>query len=162
MAMGQVAVLEPSCSNEPSTPILVPRGTMTFLMDASWDKSRNAGMSFLVYATGGKLVHVVGRKFTAHDVLQAETWAFLQALEFVESTEQGRYVIYSDCKTLVEAILGNKIEEMSSWEVQQVAVLCRSDYEALGQRVTLRYWHKNFLKDPHDIADKARWQGLNF
>ncbi|KAF3327936.1 hypothetical protein FCM35_KLT06542 [Carex littledalei] len=145
--------------------VLVPRGKMVILMDASWDSTRRTGTSFVFFDGQGRLQYVQMNHTTCSDPLQAEAMALLQVLRYVErelSTQiLTQVLLCSECKILVNAILQNNFLELPSWQAAEMVVEGAQLYHTMIERVTLRHVNRELVTQPHFLANWARTSGSN-
>ena len=98
-------------------PSLVRMDTWIILIDGSWDTTNRSGIGMVCFDQNGRLVQVQGERITAQDPLQAEAKALIKALNYVlaQRQHQRKFVIYSDCRTLIDAVQSGTIEGLPSW-----------------------------------------------
>lgn len=140
--------------------ICIPPNTVTILVDASWDVSKNAGWGATWYNQQGHLKGIRARHIHAEDATQGEATAILHTIhQCIATTGNGNQVevmIVTDCKVLVQAINNNSIEELHSWQAAQVAAECAQKIRDAKNSITVRYTTRKALTGPHMLANWAR------
>lgn len=138
----------------------VPPNTGAIHVDGSWEVSGKAGLGVIIYDTNGLLVSTKGQGMITQDPLEAEALAVLTALEYTATKNRedpsGKFIIYTDCKTLVQAISTNNIEELPNWRTAQTVAYCIRTYNRLQEIVLIHHAGRESLTQPHNIANWAR------
>lgn len=136
---------------------------MAVLIDASWEVSKKAGWGIIFYSREGTLHSAKINSHMADEPLQAEAMALLDALQEIKGRQNnniGRYTIFSDCKTLVQAMEQTEVEEnIPCRKSTQTIAHCQRDYQYLRDMVEIRYKPREALKGPHALANVARRRG---
>lgn len=140
---------------EVPVPIQIPSDTRTVLVDASWDTSSRTGTGVLIFDESGTLRNARCTTTTAHDPFQAEAHALLLALKLIE-TESGRYMVFTDCKTLVEIVNTSNLESLLSWRAGSQVEECIDTWATMRHRVTMAHARRERMTQPHRLANYAR------
>ncbi|XP_078170749.1 uncharacterized protein LOC144565012 [Carex rostrata] len=157
------AVTTPSSNLTRTRVILnrIPRGAKTILIDASWEPSNKTGTTaVMVFDEQGGLLEALSQAMVTNDSFQAEAIALLQALQYVESnsthTSRCPYVIFSDCKTLVQTVNQQCVDELPSWKARQTIAQCIVIWEQVLHTTSLYHTRREALTQPHLLANGIR------
>lgn len=141
-------------------PATIPRGKKVILVDASWDPSHTTGTAMIMYDEQGERKRAQCTIETTHDPFQAEATATFHALEFIHNRtlngEQARYMLYTDCKLLVNVLASKQLQDMPSWRATESVVSCLQLIDELHQKVTIAHMRREALHQPHSLANWAR------
>ncbi|XP_078174456.1 uncharacterized protein LOC144568100 [Carex rostrata] len=138
-------------------PILIPSGTRTILVDASWETSKKTGTGVMCFDGGGRLQEAQYTYMTAHDPFHAEAHALLQAVKhIIASPTTVRWVIFSDCKTLVDVINNQSMESLPSWKAGTTVEECIEGWKEVQHYTQLHHAGRERMSQPHILANAAR------
>lgn len=148
------------------TPTVVPIGTETIMVDASWEGSNKAGWGLTGYDEKGELFVVRFGVIRATDPLHAEAQAMMQTLTLVQhryAQRRGvRAMILTDCQVLISAMLRNCVEDLPIWRAAQVVAECGQMFKQQEAHTTLEKAMRKTVQDPHNLANWARRTGTSF
>ncbi|KAF3340489.1 RNase H [Carex littledalei] len=144
-------------------PVLVPRGNMVILMDASWDSTKKTGTAFVLFDEMGRLQYVHTAHIECSDPLQAEATALLQVLNYVKgevtANSDSKVLVCTDCKVLVNSILQRTVLDLPSWRAAEVVAEGAQLHDTMIGRITLRHVNRKMIPQPHLLANWARTSG---
>lgn len=117
-------------------------------------------MGMAVYNRRGDLVCVKYKWVEGGDPFHAEAGAVWGTFEYVSIGEQeGMLHIFSDCKSLVKAIIEKQVEGIPSWKAAETVKRCWTVYYQMRNRITLHYIPRIAVQAPHNMANWARRSG---
>lgn len=145
----------PQPHQEVITPLRIPPGTQTVLIDASWETSKKSGTGVLIFDETGTLRDARCTTTTCHDPFQAEAQTILLALKQIE-TEAGQYLVFTDCKALVEIVSMRTLESLPSWQAGPTVEICIDTWKTIKRRVSIAHAGRNRMTQPHRLANYAR------
>ncbi|KAJ4806347.1 hypothetical protein LUZ62_018913 [Rhynchospora pubera] len=135
------------------------------LVDGSWEESGRAGGAYIVYEKGQ--VHSVGmHSFRVQDAFHAEAMALYEAMRYVFNQEPGtpgmKVQFFSDCQGLVLAVNNTDVADLPSWRATRVTNQIIRQMDQSGREATLQFARREALNQPHNLANIARRNGINY
>ncbi|XP_078163540.1 uncharacterized protein LOC144558573 [Carex rostrata] len=144
------------------TRIPIPQGARVVLIDASWDQKYGAGIGMGVYNRRGDLVYVSYAHGNTTDPFHAEAEAMWQTIKYATGGEHpGLFYIFSDCKTLVQAIIDGNTRDLPSWRAAETVGKCIRAYQRNHHSLSILHVLRVVVQTPHRLANWARKTGKN-